>query len=33
VMTYPLMPPLPMQRLLFRLVGRRGLSRTAAGRS
>jgi quercetin dioxygenase-like cupin family protein len=33
VMTYPLMPPLPVQRLLFRLVGRRGLSRTVAGRS
>jgi hypothetical protein len=33
VMTYPLMPPLPVQRLLFRLVGGRGLSRTAAGRS
>ncbi len=33
VMTYPLMPPPPVQRLLFRLVGGRGLSRTAAGRS
>ena len=33
VMTYPLMPPLPVQRLLFRLVGRRRLSRTVAGRS
>lgn len=33
VMTYPLMPPRPVQRLLFRLVGRGGLSRTAAGRS
>jgi quercetin dioxygenase-like cupin family protein len=33
VMTYPLMPPLPVQRLLFRLVGGRGLSRTAEGRS
>ena len=33
VMTYPLMPPLAVQRLLFRLVGGRGLSRTVAGRS
>ena len=33
VMTYPLMPPLPVQRLMFRLVGGRGVSRTAAGRS
>lgn len=33
VMTYPLMPPRPVQRLLFRLVGGNVLSRTAAGRS
>src|SRR5215208_1936304 len=33
VMSFPPMPPRPVQRLLFRLIGSRGVSRTAVGRS